>query len=329
MAQITAFFATVPGAIILLLLGFVFLIKGADYFVEGAGAIAVKFKVPTLIIGMTIVAMGTSLPETAVSITASMEGANSLAISNAVGSNIFNLMVVLGACALITKLPVTKDVLKRDYPFSVLCALVLGVIGFVLFSPMCLGRIDGTILLLLFSLFLFWQISSALKASKEGKKVEVEGEDEIHDMNILLALVYIVGGATAIMFGGNWVVDGACTVARALNMTETLIGLTVVALGTSLPELVTSMVAAKKNQLDMAIGNVVGSNVFNILMVLGIASVISPVVVTMQNIIDIAVLTVFSIIVFIMCFKKGYLSRANGAVMLILYAAYIVYAIIR
>lgn len=311
---------SIIGAVIFLILGFVLLIKGADYFVDGASSVAKKLKVPSIIVGMTIVAMGTSLPETSVSVTASLANANALAISNAIGSNIFNLMVVLGVCALFSPLVIDKLTLKRDYPISVGCAilvLILGAIG------MMLGRVDGVILLVCFVLFLVLMVVSALKARANA--------DETNEktMNTLLCILAIIGGAVAIKFGGDFVVDSATTIALKFGMSETLVGLTIVALGTSLPELVTSIVAAKKNELDMAIGNVVGSNIFNILMVVGIASAISPIEFITDNIVDIVVLCVFSLITWLFCVTKKKIDKLEGSIMLVLYVAYVVYACIR
>ena len=315
------FFSTIPGALILLIVGFVLLIKGADFFVEGASAVAKKFKVPPLLIGMTIVAMGTSLPECSVSITASMANSNQLAIGNVVGSNIFNLMVVLGSCALFSKLEVSDTTLKKDFPFSIICAVLLMVMG--LYSN-SLGHVDGIILLVIFVLFLLNMIFNAKKA-----KGELENGDEIEDIAGWKCLIFIIGGAIAIKFGGDWVVDSCTTLALAFGMSETLIGLTIVALGTSLPELATSIVAARKNELDMAIGNVVGSNIFNILLVLGVAAAISPIEFLGVNAIDLVVLIVFSIIIWAMCRKDKCLDKAEGIIMLILYIAYLAYIIIR
>ncbi len=318
-------------AIALLLVGFVFLIKGADFFVDGASSVAKKLKVPSLIIGMTIVAMGTSLPELSVSVTASMAGSNSLAISNVIGSNMFNLMVVLGVATMINPLNVGKEVLKKDYPFSVGCAILLLILGYL---GMELGRVDGLILLALFIAFILYQVLSAKKARKDALSAANDspaGEDgeEIKDISAPRSLLYIVGGAAAVKFGGDWVVDSAVTIARTFGLSETLIGLTIVALGTSLPELVTSVMAARKNELDMAIGNVVGSNVFNILMILGVAASISPIPFIMENIIDIAVLLVFSILTFVFCWTSKKLERFEGAIMVACYAAYTVYICIR
>ena len=321
----TTFFQTVPGALILLVIGFVFLIKGADFFVEGASAVAKKLHVPALVIGMTIVAMGTSLPELSVSVTASIAGSNQLAIGNVVGSNIFNLMVVLGSCALFSVLEVSDDTIKKDLPFSIICTVALMVMGLIGNS---VGHIDGAILLVLFILFL----ASMLRAAKKSRTTAAaiaEEDNEIVDIPTWLCIVYIIGGAVAIKYGGDWVVDSCTTLALKFGMSETLVGLTIVALGTSLPELVTSIVAAKKNELDMAIGNVVGSNIFNILLILGVAGAISPMTFLTVNAIDTLILVVFSVIVGLMCLKKKNLNKANGIVMLLLYAVYLGYIILR
>ena len=312
-------------AIALLLVGFVFLLKGADFFVDGSSAVAKKLKVPSLIIGLTIVAMGTSLPELSVSITASLANSNALAVSNVIGSNIFNLMVVLGMSALMAVIEVSDDVTKKDFPFSVVCAVLLLVLGYL---GMELGRIDGAIFLVIFIGFIVYQVLSALRARKAALSKGDE-EDEIKLIPMWRAAVYIVGGALAVKFGGDWTVNGAKTLAAAFGLSENLIGLTIVAMGTSLPELVTSVVAARKNELDMAVGNVVGSNVFNILMILGVASALSPIGFIMENVIDICVLLGFSVLVWIFCAAKKKLGRLEGAVMLLAYAAYAVYICLR
>lgn len=310
---------------LILIAGFVLLIKGADFFVEGSASIAKMLRVPSLIIGMTIVAMGTSLPECSVSITASLTGQNSLAVSNAVGSNIFNLMVVCGVCALFTPLKVKTDTLKKDFPFSVICAGLLLALGYV---GMVLGREDGIILLVIFVLFLLYMIRSAIKARNAGKTVEIEGEDaQIHP--VWKSILFIVLGAAAIAWGGDLVVDSASVIAAAFGMSQTLIGLTICAIGTSLPELVTSIVAARKNQVDMALGNVIGSNIFNILFVLGIGASISPIGFITENMIDIAILIAMSLIVWIFTWSKRRVNRAEGICMLLLYGAYWGYICIR
>ncbi len=322
---------TILKAVFVLIIGFILLIKGADFFVEGASSVAKMLKVPSLIIGMTIVAMGTSLPETSVSIAASMNNQNTLAVSNVVGSNIFNLMVVLGVCAVITELKVSKDVLKRDYPFSVLCAILLLVAGVI---GMTLGRMDGIIFLVIFAVFIFYLIKSALDARKSGEISEKEREmneemEEMQDLPVWKCILYIVGGAIAIKYGGDWVVDSASVIATSFGISATLVGLTICSVGTSLPELVTSIVAARKNELDMAVGNVVGSNVFNILMVLGIAATVSPIAFLTENIIDIVVLLVFSLITWVLCVTQKKLSKKEGILMLTLYVIYLVYICVR
>lgn len=256
------FCRSVPFAVVLLVIGFVFLVKGADAFVEGCSSVAKRFHVPTLIIGMTIVAMGTSLPETAVSITASISGNNALAVSNAVGSNIFNLMVVVGVCAVLTPLAVQVGILKRDFPLSIACAILLLILGA---TDMTLGHVDGVVFIVLFAFFILYMIRSARNAGNgaEGEEDELLAEaEEMPVMSVPKSLIYIVAGGVAIALGSDWVVDGATTVASAMGISQTLIGLTVVAFGTSLPELATSIVAAKKKEVDMALGNVIGSNHF-------------------------------------------------------------------
>lgn len=323
----TAFFQTIPGALILLVVGFVFLIKGADFFVEGASAVANKLHVPPLVIGMTIVAMGTSLPEFSVSVTASIAGSNQLAIGNVVGSNIFNLLVVLGSCALFSVLEVSDDTIKKDFPFSVGCALALMVMGLI---GNKVGHVDGLILLVVFIIFLYSMLRTAKKSRREAAlEAESDVEKEIEDLPVWKCIVFIIGGAVAIKFGGDWVVDSCTTLALKFGMSETLVGLTIVALGTSLPELVTSIVAAKKNALDMAIGNVVGSNIFNILLILGTAAAISQLDYLMVNAIDAIILVVFSGIVWLMCVMKKNLSKLQGVIMLVLYFGYLAYIIIR
>ncbi|MBR6996920.1 MAG: calcium/sodium antiporter [Ruminococcus sp.] len=308
---------------LLLIVGFVLLIKGADFFVDGSSAVAKRLKVPSLIIGMTIVAMGTSLPETSVSVSASLLGKNDLAISNAVGSNIFNLMVVCGVCAVLCPMAVSKDTLKKDIPFSVLAAGVLLVLG--AFTGI-VQRWGGIILLALFAVFLYMMISSAKKARAAGEAAE---EDEYKIMPVWKCLLCIVGGGAAIAVGGKMVVDGASDIARSFGISDNIIGMTIVALGTSLPELVTSVVAARKGEIDMALGNVVGSNIFNILFVLGIAATISPMAYTMQNTIDAAVLIAMTIMVLLLCMPKKKMLRWHGALMLAVYAGYTAYIFVR
>ncbi len=305
---------------VLLIAGFVLLIKGADMFVDGSSSAAKLLKIPALIIGMTIVAMGTSLPETSVSVSAAIAGKNELAISNVVGSNIFNLMVVCGLCSVLCPLAISKETMRQDFPFSAGIAGLLMLLGGI---GMKVGHIDGLILLVIFAVFLYLMIQSAKKAR------ETASDEEYKTMPVWKCLVYIAVGIAAIALGGNMVVNGASDIARSFGMSENLIGMTIVALGTSLPELVTSVAAARKNELDMAVGNVIGSNIFNILFVLGTASAISPVAFTHKNMIDTAVLIIMSAGVFLMALKKKELRRPNGLAMLASYAAYAVYIFLR
>ena len=321
---------SLPIAIVFLVIGFVLLVKGADFFVEGSSSIAKKFKVPSIIIGLTIVAMGTSLPEAAVSVTASIANKNALAVSNVIGSNIFNLMVVIGVCAIMTPVAVQAVTIKRDFPFSVICAILLLALGMI--GPMSLGHIDGVIFLVIFAGFIVLMIKSALKASKEGNALaseEIEAAEGIQILPMWKSLFYIVGGGAAIMIGGDVVVNSASNIAAKFGMSQTLIGLTIVSIGTSLPELVTSIVAARKNEVDMALGNAIGSNIFNILFVLGIAGAISPMAFLTENIIDIIILLAFSLIVWLFAFTKKEIKRSEGLIMVLLYALYVVYICIR
>ena len=319
-----------------LVIGFAFLMKGADFFVEGSSSIAKRLKVPPIIIGLTIVAMGTSLPETAVSVTASLVNNNELAISNVVGSNIFNLMVVVGVCSILTPILVQKETIKRDIPFSLICAFLLLGLGILAVgdkSGMTLGHLDGMILLGFFAGYIVAMIRSAMKARAAGKNVEIEGIEELEEGIGILSwpksILFIVGGALAIAFGGDITVDAASRIAIDLGMSQTLVGLTIVSIGTSLPELVTSVVAARKNEVDMAVGNAVGSNIFNILMILGIASVLNPMALIRENIIDIAILIGFSLIVWIYAGTKRKISRKEGISMVCLYLIYAGYIIWR
>ena len=309
---------------LLLIVGFVLLIKGADFLVEGSASIARKLRVPSLIVGMTIVAMGTSLPECSVSINASLTGENSLAVSNVLGSNIFNLMVVCGVCALFAPLVVKAETRKRDFTFSILCAVLLGVLGYL---GMELERMDGWIFLAIFILFLFYMVMSALKARAGGQEID-EGE-EYAVIPVWKSILFIVCGAAAIAFGGDFVVKSASKIATTFGMSQTLVGLTICAIGTSLPELVTSVVAARKKQVDMALGNVIGSNIFNILFVLGISSSISPIAVITENLVDVVLLILMSLVVWIFTWTKERVNRAEGAGMVLLYIGYWVYICVR
>ena len=325
----------IAAVILLLAVGFAFLVKGADFFVGGSSSIAKKLKVPPIIIGLTIVAMGTSLPETAVSVTASLVQNNELAVSNVVGSNIFNLMFVIGVCSILTPIMVQKATVVRDIPLSLGCALfllVLGISGLGDKAGMTLGHADGVIFLIVFAGYIFTMVRSAMKARAAGQKVEIEGVEECDNMKELSygkSILFLIVGAAAIAFGGDLTVDTASRIAIELGMSQTLVGLTIVSIGTSLPELVTSVVAARKNEVDMAVGNAVGSNIFNILMVLGISSAISPVALIRENIIDIVLLMVFSVMVWIFAGTRKKIERKEGIIMVVVYLVYCAYIIAR
>ena len=307
-----------------LIVGFLLLIKGADIFVEGSSAVARKLHIPTIIIGMTIVAMGTSLPECAVSVTAALSHNNGLAIGNVLGSNLFNLLVVCGACALFAPLLVQKETMRREFPFSVICTALMIGLGYF---GMNLERGDGIVLLILFGAYLGSMLYSAMKAINSASDEDEQGEKTA--LSGWRCTVYILGGIFAIKYGGDFVVGGASAIAEDFGLSQNMIGLTIVAMGTSLPELVTSVVAARKHELDMAVGNVIGSNIFNVLLILGLAATISPVTMHMENLIDAAILIGASVLVWIFARSKEKIVKSEGVAMLVMYAAFMVYICVR
>ena len=324
-----------------LLFGFVLLVVGADIFVEGSSSLAKSFKIPTIIIGLTVVAFGTSMPEASVSISAALESKNDIAISNVIGSNIFNLLVVLGASALICPVKSNDSVVKKEIPFSILLTVLLGgaLVGGVklaagkeglsgfLNGDFKLGLIGGLILLVCFAFYMYWQIGGAIKARKNGQADEEEIDDKKY--SLAMSVEMIVLGLVGIIFGGNYVVDNACIIAENLGMSEQFIGLTIVAVGTSLPELVTSVIAARKGESDIALGNVIGSNVFNIAFILGASAVIAPMTVNIESIYDTVMLLAISIVTLIFAKTKNRFSRLEGATMLGIYVIYFVYILLR
>lgn len=303
---------------LLLLVGFVLLIKGADWFVEGSSSIARYLRVPSVIIGLTIVAMGTSAPEAAVSITAGLQGNNDIALSNVIGSNIFNLMVVVGVCALMKHFDVDKTIVKRDYPISIAATVLL----FIFMIDLKLTRIEGLILLVCMALYIALTIRDALRNRTE---VSEDAKQE----SLLKSILFMSVGITAVVFGGDMVVDNACLIAEKLGLGQNLIGLTIVAIGTSLPELVTSIVAAKKGESGLALGNVIGSNIFNILFILGMSSGLHVITVSMQSIMDMIILFICTVSMFLWCKVKGGMGKGSGAVSVLVYVAYTVYIILR
>ena len=302
---------------ILLIVGFLLLIKGADLFVDGSSSLAKILKIPTVIIGLTIVAMGTSAPEASVSINAAMAGNNDIALSNVVGSNIFNSLVVVGVCAAMQVFVVNKDILKRDLPINIIVSIVLVVI---LFDGK-LGRIDGIILLVGMITYISMMISSALKNRVEEENVEAQPLPK--------SLLFIVVGLAAVIFGGDLVVDNASIIATSLGLSQNFIGLTIVAIGTSLPELVTSIVATRKNESALALGNAVGSNIFKILFILGMSATISPLLVLNESIIDSIILIGVALLLFVFARSKEEMGKKEGLICVTLYIAYTAYLFIR
>ena len=301
---------------IFLIIGFVLLIKGADFFVDGSAALAGYLKVPSVIIGLTIVAIGTSLPEAAVSISAGLAGSNEIAVSNIVGSNIFNTLVVVGASALIRPFKADSQIVKRDLPvnFVVTIILYLFVIGGML------SRIEGLILLAGIITYITVMVRSALK-----NRVE----EEIEPISLSKAALFIALGLAAVVFGGDVVVDSATAIAKSLGLSETLIGLTIVAIGTSLPELVTSVVASRKGESGLALGNAIGSNIFNILFILGMSSTLMPIPVVSENISDALVLIGICVLIYAFARFGEKIGRGKGLIMIAIYIAYTAYIIMR
>lgn len=312
---------------ILLLIGFVFLVKGADGFVSGASSIAKKFSIPPLIIGLTIVAFGTSAPEAAVSVTAALKGQNDMAIANVVGSNIFNFLVVIGITSMIKPIKVQKSTIIKEFPFVILASFVFSVIShdtrFQNASENMLSRADGYILLSLFAIFMYYLIEMAL-TSKDNAQ-----EDEIEEIPLSKSIIYTIIGIAGIIIGGQLVVNSASNIALAWGMSENLVGLTIVSVGTSLPELVTSIVAARKGESDIAIGNAVGSNIFNLLLVLGLSSSIHSIVVHTEVFYDMLIMILATILTYIFAITKRSINRAEGTVLFLLYVIYLIYIIMR
>ena len=304
-----------------LLVGFVLLIKGADFFVDGSSSIARLLKVPSIVVGLTIVAMGTSAPELAVSVSAALKGSNDIVISNVLGSNMFNLLVVAGGCAVIKNLPVSKDLKKRDFPFSILVAVLLLVFCA---SGFRIGRAEGGIMFALLIAYLIYLVFAAMK----NRTGDVEGE-EIKVMSPLMSIIFTIVGAAAIVLGGDLVVDSAEAIAHQWGLSDVIIGLTILAVGTSLPELVTSLVATRKGENDLAMGNVIGSNIFNILGVAGLSGAISPYAVSGLSVIDLCLFIGFSVMVYLVVALRNKIERAPGIVRVLMYAAYMVYAVLR
>lgn len=304
---------------IVLVVSFVALIKGADIFVEGASSLAKKLGVPSIIIGLTVVAMGTSAPEAAVSISAATTGNNGIALGNVIGSNLFNLLVVLGVCMIITKLPTQKETLTRDFPWNII-ATVAVILFIVLFGDNQITRLEGVALLVLFVSYMAYIIYKALKNRETS-------DEDIEEISLVKSLIFLVGGLALVVVGGDLVVDSATAIAKSWGASDKLVGLTIVAMGTSLPELVTSIIAAKKGESEMAIGNVIGSNLFNLLFILGMTSAIMPVAAPL--LVDSIFLLAVTAMMFVFSATGSRLQKAEGAVALLCYGGYLAYTIIR
>ncbi len=311
-------------AILLLVIGFALLIWGADFFVDGASRVAARLKIPQIVIGLTIVAFGTSAPEAAVSISAGLKGSADLAVSNIVGSNILNIGIILGISALITPLAVQKATRKYEMPYVMIVTIILMLLG--MFDGK-LGWVDGLILWAGMILFLVYLLNIAKKGKNEEQEEEQNEKKKKAPLIWLIAKILI--GGVAIVLGSDFAVDGATAIATSVGWSERLIGLTIVALGTSLPELVTSVVAAIKKNADIAIGNIVGSNIFNILFVLGTTALLTPVAYTEAFIIDNIVALVIAVLLWVLVLNKDCkLKRIGGGILLVSYVIYFVYLMI-
>lgn len=301
----------------LLVVGFVMLVKGADWFVDGSSGVADKFGIPQLVIGLTIVAMGTSAPEAAVSITAAFKGTADITVGNVVGSNILNVLIILGLASAITSIAVAKTTIKYEIPFMLVVTFMLMGFGY---TEGTINRLEGILLWVAFIGYLsymFWLVKSG---QADAEEISIEG-------SMGKMLLFIVGGLVLIVWGSDVTVDAATELAKIFGMSERFIGLTVVALGTSLPELFTSVTAARKGKADIAIGNIVGSNIFNILFVVGTSAIIIPITFASSFVIDCLVATAAGVILWLFVFKSKKLTRVGGIVMLLSYAAYFVYLI--
>ena len=312
--------------VVCLIGGFVLLVKGADFFVDGACAISEKLRIPAYVVGLTVVAFGTSLPEAAVSITASIQHSNEIAIGNVIGSNIFNTLVVLGASALLAPVAVRRDIIRRDFPFCIIITVLLPLLILTLNGGnLALTRLDGIILLIIFAAFMTYSVI----AGKKQAALEVKEENEKKPISTLKCILYVVLGLAGVIIGGELTVYGAKELALKVGLSENVVALTVVAIGTSLPELVTSIVASRKGQNDIAVGNVIGSNIFNILFILGMSATIGNIGTDMNGVIDTCVLVGIMLVTFIFTLSRKKIGRAEGAVMILIYAAYTAYLLMR
>lgn len=309
-------------SIVLLVVGMVLLIKGADWFVSGAGGIATALKIPPLVIGLTLVSIGTSAPEASVSINGALNGMNDMSIGNVIGSNIFNALFILGVSALFVPIALNSEMKKYDIPIMIFVYVLLLVFIFAI-SPFRLDLVESIILLVLFVLYMLFLV---LRAKRSDKESLAQAENK---KPIWLCIIMAIIGLAGVIFGGDIVVDNAAEIAKACGMSQTLVGLTIVAVGTSLPELVTSIVASVKKENDIAVGNVVGSNIFNIIFILGLSSTISTPIVERAILIDVSVMLVSGLFILAVSLFSNKITKWQGALMMLMYVGYLTYIIIR
>ena len=311
--------------ILVLVVGMFFMIKGADWFVEGASKVAKAMKIPSLIIGLTLVSIGTSCPELSVSVQSAIQGFNDMSFGNVIGSNIFNTFIVIGVSSFFVPLVVSKHMFKYDIPVAMAIYVVVLLMGFVI-TPNVINFWEGIILIVImvaYTAFLILRSRDEIKAAKEHDTDE--GPKRKWYINVLL----IVLGLAGIIFGGDFVVDSASYIAKTLGMSDLLVGLTIVAIGTSLPELVTSIVAAKKGENDIAIGNAIGSCIYNIILILALSSIISEMPITMQQLLDVVVMLLSAVVIMVLSAKKKEINKYSGLIMIVIYVVYFTYIIIR
>jgi cation:H+ antiporter len=313
-------------SIFFLIIGLVLLVKGADFFVEGSSSIAKRLNIPSMVIGLTLVAFGTSAPELAVSVSGSLNQANGIVFGNVVGSNIVNILFILGISAFITPISIKSKTIFKEMPFAILTtvALMLMVMdGLINGDPISvISRSEGWTLLLFFAIYLY----SMVEISIMGKE---ESEEEILVMPIPKSILFTIGGLAAVIIGADLVVNAATEIATQLGLSDTIIGLTVVAIGTSLPELITSVVAAKKGENDIAVGNIVGSCIFNVLLVMGISGIIFPIDIAAENYADLWILLAAMVVVVPMMYTSKKISRVEGVLMMLAYVAYSAFIVMR
>lgn len=309
---------------IFVIIGFVLLIKGADCFVDGCVSVARRFHIPSMVIGLTIVAFGTSAPEAAVSIAASVHGSAGIAVGNIVGSNLFNLLIVCGGSVIFAGMQIKKETITRDYPIYLAAAVLLYIFCTALVGQdKIISRIDGAVLLAGIVAYVTMLVHSVMRGKADSDA------DNYECMPVFRSILFIALGLAAVVVGGDIVVEGASDIARRFGLSDSIIGMTIVAIGTSLPELVTSFAAIRKGEQDIALGNVIGSNIFNILFVIGAAAVVNPIEVDANAVNDMLISIIISIAVYAMCLHKRELRRGKGIAMVLIYAAFFTYVFMR